>query len=240
MSYEELEHVNTLLDKAIGGRRLRQFAEQLGLNVSTISRIRSGQIRLSPELIQKIVDNAEQPGTVTTEMFYSLPPETHTRYHRNRFDEMKELESRCTGIIMMDLLQRGYTLSSSSDNQKNFDWAVKTDAIENNAERVWGFEFLLPLPGRNSKVGDYNDGSFFPHLWRCMSALYLGTAHVDRMSFVTDDVAYYRWLRKKCIDMRPLGEVSLILVDREKRAVAEEHILPPADGHIPAAPFKNN
>ena len=238
MNNEGLVQLNILLDKAIGSRSLRQFAGQIGLNVSTLSRIRSGQTRLSPELIRKIVANAEQPGIVTEEMFYSLPEGSLSTYQRSRFDEMKELESICASTIMMELLHRGYSLFSSPNNQQYFDIEIKTNALGINTERVWGFEILLPFYRNNDRPGQYNDGSLYSALWRCTSALYLGKCHLDRLSFVTDDFDFFIWIKEKCKDMNPLGEVTIILIDRKKRCVSEEHILPPKDGHIPASPFK--
>ncbi len=238
MNREGLVQLNNLLDKAIGSRSLRQFAGQIGLNVSTLSRIRSGQTRLSPELIRKIVANAEQPGIVIEEMFYSLPEGNLTTYHRSRFDEMKDLESLCTSTIMMDLLYRGYSLYSAPDDRRFFDLVVKTDSLAQESEKVWGFDILFPLPGRNKKdIGDYNDGSLYSHLRRCTSALYLGETKVDRMSFITVDSDFYVWLKEKCKDMKPMGEISFILIDANKRLVEEEYVLPPADGHIPTTPF---
>ncbi len=239
MEYLSLEQ---LITKAIGNRTLRQFANIIGVNASTISRICSGQIRLSDELIQKIVDNADTPGSVTTEMFFALCHEDKTQIRRNRFEEMQAVTSTCESIIMTDLLKRGYSLFSTSDiTESRFDFILRTDALGSDTDNIWGFEILHPFFKSATGVKkQFNDGALYSPLWRCTAALYLGQAHLNRFSLVTCDEDFFGWLIDKCTDMKPLGEISIILVDGNKKRITKEYILPTMDGHIPATPFDSS
>ena len=152
------ERLAELVEKAIGPHRNQtEFAKQIGVNPSTISRIinmkNSGAS--SDELILAIAAHADPESGVTEEMLmkaHGMIPEDNNLFH-NRGKFMYNYSERVMKQISMEILDRGYSVNSMVRQERytiaygvpslTVDFVIETNAIE-GTNKFWAFICFLP------------------------------------------------------------------------------------------------
>lgn len=226
-----------LVNDAIGVRSMSKFAAELGVNVSSISRILSGKVQeISSELLAKIATYAAPDSGVTLERLMDaqgLYARADTSASPSWSDEVQ------VQIIVNELLKRGYLVSFSSlflANNKTRVSAppiVITDAIARSEGR---WELSVSHVDRKGKALS-NDLSSW--LNRCMAEYYQGTATVGRYTRIYDLQAHYEKAKAIISDIRIPDEISIMLVSTEERRVLEEYIIPLSNGQSAKSIFQS-
>ena len=185
-----------LVIKAKGpARSLRQFAEELGVNVSTLSRIINKKTSRanSDTLIADIADHADPNSNVTFELLM----EAHGMALKETISgkSMFLFAESASNVILKELVRRGYSISgmlhegrytrkqmASLDSVMGrcyLDLEVHTNAL-GKEDSVWLFDFHTNTAGARSKQ-QYIDRT---RQWMLMYAgmLAFNEGKVDRLS----------------------------------------------------------
>ncbi len=218
-----------LVDAARGTRSIRQFAEELKVNPSTISRILNGKVKeINSQLLAKIAVYADPDSGVTIEKLM----EAQGQVKADDIDVLyTRFESACRRTISDELLQRGYSVvyvkELDQDTQNVCDFAIKTDALagENN---VWLFECKMMTAHSRIPVGMGRS-----RIWidSAMAYYYKG-GRAGRLTLVVDRMDIYESIRDTLASYALIDEISVMCISPQKGAVIREYIAPLADGRI--------
>ncbi len=225
------ETLAELTIKAKGGRSLSKFARECGVNPSTLSRLvnQKNSGPCADTLIKAIADNAESDSGVTLDMLL----EAHglasvivrgaenagsAKMIRQVADQVRdEAFGREVGdIIINSLIRKGYTVRLEQGNRHgNFDISIETDALHDIGVGTWLFEI---------KTGIYSSG--IRSLDKLFQKLYFNSLYDEgkAVSLVIADRQAFEVIRKKYRGIEIYDYVSVILVDRINRWVADEFI----------------
>ncbi|MCD8362729.1 MAG: hypothetical protein LUC98_07185 [Lachnospiraceae bacterium] len=247
------EALAELTIKAKGGRSLSRFARDCGVNPSTLSRL-VNQRNSGPcadKLIKAIADNAQSDSGVTLDMLLEAhglapiivqktagamrPSEViiqmddilgqngaevagPAKMIRQAADQFRgeAFEREAGDIIINALIRKGYTVRmEKGSNHGHFDIAVETDALHNIGVAVW----LLEI-----KTGFYSAG--IRSLDKLFQKLYFNSLYDEgkAASLVIADKQAFEDIREKYHGIEIHDYVSVILIDRIKRCVADEFI----------------
>lgn len=214
-------------------RSLRQFAEELGVNVSTLSRIVNQKTASanSDALIADIAALADKNSGITFEMLMDAHGLVNT-VRGTAHGLEKRSEEAIRTVIFKELLRRGYSLAQGEKTVMNtlggryrFDFSFITDAIDRGDGR-WGFDVYLPSFGRG------NTDSRFRAMYVMRKVSMLGGLYAnwdysyDRVSLVvTDKDAYYAAI-ERLRNCYLKNEITVILVDLEREVVEDEFLIP--------------
>lgn len=215
-------------------RSLRQFAEELGVNVSTLSRIVNKKTASanSDTLIADIAALADKNSGVTFEMLMDAHGLANSvRNGTFRFSRVTEEAVRT--VVLDELLKRGYSITLNEDvcmdtlgGRFRFDFSITTNAINRDDGR-WGFDVCL----LSQRSGTVTDRRFLAmNIMRRLSRLGSLYANWDypfeRVSMVvTDREAFYE-VTERLRNCYLKNEISLILVDLERAVVEDEFLIP--------------
>ena len=124
------EALSDLVAAAMGKRSQRQFASDMGVNVSSVSRILNGKVsEVSDILLAKIAANADPASGVTIEKLMAAQGMVEAE---SRAQLGKKYEESCRRIFSDELLKRGYTVSypkeQSRENRYLWDFEIQTNA----------------------------------------------------------------------------------------------------------------
>lgn len=219
------EALSDLIVRAKGPRRsMRQFAQDLGVNPSTLSRIINQQFNgaSKDELIVKIAACADPDSGVTLEMLMEAHG-VEEKKQDDGFESYRKAETRMRQVILDELITRGYTVENAVAEQRAHDGSfcdlvLKTNAVEQGGHR-WAFEFKLSRGGSNPGAGVYS--RWIDHI---MAILYRGTAEADKFSLVVEYRMIYEQLVERLEKFCIPDELSVILIAGNK--IVEEYIVP--------------
>ena len=155
------ERLAGLVEKAIGPHRNQtEFAKQIGVNPSTISRIinMKNPGASSDELILAIAAHADPESGVTEEMLMQangmIPEEDkYNNLFHNRREFMYNYSERVMKQISMEILDRGYSVNRMVRQERytiacgvpslTADFVIETNAIE-GTNNLWAFICFRP------------------------------------------------------------------------------------------------
>ncbi len=226
----------SLVLAAKGPRSMRQFAEDMGVNVSSVSRIINGKVtEISDQLLAKIAVFADPNSDVTIEKLMEAQGIVESV---NRAALSERFEQDCRRIVADELLSRGYKVTYSGsqvwDRAKTtaYDFEIDTDAIPNGEGR-WLFEVKMM-----SQYSRYPVGIGRTQLWlnSAMATYYRGE-RVGRISLVIDHKAMFEQIKHRFSELMIADEISVILISSKQRKVIDEYVIPLSDGRTPAYAF---
>lgn len=219
-------------------RSLRQFADDLGVNVSTLSRIVNKKTSRanSDTLIADIADHADSNSNVTFELLM----DAHGMALKETISgkSMFLFAESARNVILKELVRRGYSISgmhhdgrytrkqmASLDSVMGrciLDLEVHTNALGKD-ESVWLFDFQTNTAGARSKR-QYMDRI---RQWMLMYAgmLAFNEGKVDRLSVVIAEREIYEELLNYLEGYSLRSGMSLILIDMEQGTVVDEYVL---------------
>ncbi len=221
----------SLVKAAQGNRSMRQFAEALSVNVSSISRILNGTTtEISPYLMANIIDKAVPGSGVTFDQLVKAQGLTVTEA-REPIGKRQEWISR--SIITNELLLRGHSVRQDgrvyvSLGKHSFypDYVIRTDAFPGNKDN-WYFIDKL-----SKKVKAYSVSMIDSWLNLIMSLYYQGM-RAKRVSLVVDDENLFAGMKMWMERYEIKDEISVILVSMETGKVLDEYVAPLTDGRVP-------
>ena len=228
------EALSDLVAAAMGKRSQRQFASDLGVNVSSVSRILSGKVsEVSDILLAKIAANADPASGVTIEKLMAAQGMVEAE---SKAQLAKKYEESCRRIFSDELLKRGYTVSypkeQSRENRYLWDFEIQTNALSKGNGR-WLVETKMmsnyaPLPAGSGRTGIWLDSA--------MAAYYRGE-NVGRISLIVDYRAAFESI-KESLRKHPIrDEISIILISVGEGRILDEYVAPMIDGSIPEFRF---
>lgn len=235
MKSPDKEALADLVIRAKGPRRsLRQFAEILGVNASTLSRIVNQKTASanSDNLIADIADHADPDSDVTFEQL--MAAHGMVLKERTGFNEYALFMDSVSDIVMKELIVRGYIVKNGMVRGRGvcldsimgrcfLDFELHTNAL-GKEDAVWLFDFYAP-----GKGGVKTDEQQLNRIrqWMLMYAGMLGfnEGKVDRLSVVLADRRIYEQLLVFLEGYTLRYEMSVILIDLETRKVIEEYVL---------------
>lgn len=222
-------------------RSMRQFAEEVGVNASTLSRIVNKKTAgaNSNNLIADIAAYADKNSGITFEMLMQAHGMDLPRNVRNRWAHGMERETIYNDLIIKALLNRGYSVAQLEPGRHrtiggtfNFDLKLRTNAIP-RGDGIWGFEFcvLQPTPAGATvgRVDPIKMMNIMRRLSRISGLMAEYDYNYDRVSVVvTDSDAFYE-IQKRLEECYLKYEVTIILIDLETGDVTDEFMVPWVD-----------
>lgn len=217
-----------LVTLAMGSRSQRKFAADMGVNVSSISRILGGKVtEIGNELIAKIAVAADPDSGVTLE---KLMEAQGIVAKEDRVTLWKKFEDNCRRIFCDELLKRGYSVSypkgdRSLYNRQICDFEVVTDAIP-HGEGHWLVETkMMTLYGRTPAA----IGRTMVWLDRAMAYYYMGKV-AGRISLIVDHRDAFDQLKERLSELTLKDEITVILISTAAGRIIEEYVAPLTDG----------
>lgn len=229
------EALAELVTRAKGPRRsLRQFADDLGVNASTLSRIINQKTASanSDTLIADIADHADPDSQVTFEQLM----EAHGMELKEKpvYNEFISFRETVMDTLVKELSIRDYIVNSGFTRSRGtsldsimgrcyLDFELHTNALGKD-DAVWMFDFYSPGKGG---VKDTEQQINRIRQWMLMYAgmLCFNEDKVDRLSIVISDRKVYDRLLEHLEGYTLRYGMSVILIDLEVRKVVEEYVL---------------
>lgn len=223
-----------LVAAAMGNRSQRAFALDVGVNVSSVSRILSGNVsEISDKLLANIAAYAAPGSGVTIEKLMAAQGMVVAE---NRNDLEKKIEDNCRRILADELLKRGYMVSYREELPIEFenlcDFGIKTDALPKG-----GGLWLLEVKTSPNLAQTSNRGEALRN-WvdRAMAAYYRGE-RIGRISMIVDDLNIFCEIEMILAKNPIRDEISVILVSAGAGSVRDEFVAPLKDGRLPEFTF---
>lgn len=219
--------------KAKGPKRsLRQFAEELGVSPSTLSRIVNKKTAStnSDLLIADIAEHADPESGVTFEKMMAA----HGMAMRDEaLGVITHFREVATGTLLKELLRRGYKVNDLSGLNKPahldsilgrcyLDLGLHTDAL-GKEDSVWMFDFFVQR-GDDPVASDWLNRI---RQWMLMYAgmLCFNENKVDRLSVVISEKATFDAMIPFLEGYTSSFNISLILIDLENRTITKEYVI---------------
>lgn len=243
---ENKDSVQSLISEAQGRRSLRQFAEVIGINVSSLSRIKSGQLRPKQEIIEKIVLHAENQ-SLSVEKFNKAFDELFEPQNRRKSvrNEINQNKRGLKAIITMALLLNGHSIlqaherTDEDNDESKVDLELVTNALDPSKPSRWAFDFIgftNPIQPNNSAGW----GAIITHINFLAASYYLVGVSFDRYTVVTISEKAFQEAKSYISHYCTNDEISIMLVDYFHKTVVEEYVIPCKDGRTSVLPFNNN
>lgn len=226
-----------LFNRAMGPRSKRKFADDLGVNVSSVSRISNGQVNeINPSLLAKIAFYADPNSDVTLDQLMEAQGLIDSK---ERAKLSYRYEEECRRIMVDELLRRGNSVNYGSqpeldDIQKQMfaDFVIKTNALGAEESR-WIVECkmmsqysMLPIGSGRSKI--WIDSA--------MAYYYCG-GEAGRISLIVDNRAVFEQMKKKMSELTVPDEISVILISTSQGKILDEYAVPLKDNRKPVYPI---
>lgn len=213
-----------LVALAKGGRSQRKFADDMGVNVSSISRILSGKVtEISNDLIAKIVVAADPNSGVTLD---KLMEAQGIVSKENRFVLHRKYDDNCRRIFLDELLQRGYSVSYPKEQKRNrWDIELVTNALPHGEGR-WLVDSMTL-----TEFGRFPVATAKTKMWlnRAMAYYYMGGV-AGRISLIIDHQSAYEQLKERLSAITIKDEISVILISTATGKILDEYVAPLTDG----------
>ncbi len=219
--------LSELVIKAKGpARSMRQFASDLGVNPSTLSRIVNMQTAGANKdtLIADIAEKADPESGVTFEKLMEAHGMEKQQYN-NKIELFSRFEQRCRMVIQDELLKRGYSISAMQEGRGKdiYDILIKTDAVSHGEGR-WAFDFKMFSSDPRISGIPVGMGRTRQCVDRIMSKFYTETAEADKVSVVVERRQIFEQLKSMYSNICIPDEISFILISGNQ--VAEEYVIP--------------
>lgn len=227
------ETLISLIKAAMGKRSQRKFADDMDVNVSSISRILGGKVtEVSDILLAKIAAYADPDSGVTLEQLMQAQGIEKVR----NFSELESrFESSCRRIMADELLKKGFSVSypqGSLDVRKareEFDFQLITDAVGNDGRWLVEVKTLV--------IDKLQSGRFQSWINRAMAVYYRGEK-VGRISMAVEDKLMFEQIKSRLSEFTIPDEISVLLVSVSRGAILDEYVAPLKDGRVPMFTFK--
>ncbi len=221
-----------LVLEAKGSRSMRKFADDMGVNVSSVSRIVNGKVaEISDPLLAKIALHADPNSGVTIEKLM----EAQGLVEQNDRSNMGiRFEEDCRRIVADELLKRGYSVSYVQQEKRAraevnaFDIEITTDAIPNGGGR-WLIETKMMTQYSRFPVGF---GRTQIWLDSAMATYYRGE-QVGRISLIIDHREIFNQMKERLSHLRLADEISIILISTKQGKILDEYVAPLVNGRMP-------
>lgn len=219
---------------AMGKRSQRQFASDLGVNVSSVSRILSGKVsEISDTLLGKIAAHADPSSGVTLEKLMEAQGMVEAE---NRTQLARKFRESCRRILADELLQRGHTVlypkEQSYDNRFFCDFEIQTDALSKGNGR-WLVEAKMMPTNMQFPMGT---GTFRTWLDSAMAAYYRGE-EAGRISLIIDHQAMFERVKAVFSRYPVRDEISILLISVSGGKILDEYAAPMTNGSTPEFSF---
>lgn len=220
----DMDRLIQLIMKAKGSRTMRKFADDMEVNVSTVSRIINGKVsEVSNALLAKIAAYADPESGITIEQLMEAQGLVSSAARENL---AARYEDDCRRIIADELLRRGYSVNySKSESRTNmgmiFDFEIQTDALERGGGR-WLLEAKMFTEYGRMPIGI---GSSRRWLDSAMAAFYRGE-EAGRISIIVDHRRAFEQMKEYMSQYKIPDEISVILISTKKGRVLDEYIAP--------------
>lgn len=228
----DLDKTSAIVEKAKGSRSMRQFAEEMGMNASSVSRIINKKVdTISFETMAKIIAHSAFDRSTTYKDLISAQglvkldvPNKLTTY-----------EETCRRIMVDELLKRGYSASyplySGKSEQYHEDFAIQTDALTKGNGR-WkitaeSFSFNLGRDELHIVMNWLRDKMLY---------YYLG-GEAGRITILIDQKDIFNRVKEYFSHYIIPDEISVILISVDRGCILEEYIIPLRDGSTPKTVF---
>ena len=228
------EETVDLVTRAMGSRSRRKFAEELEVNVSSVSRILNGQVNeINPVLLAKIALHAAPNSEVTLDKLMEAqglndPQDRHLLASR--------YEEDCRRIMVDQLLRQGYTVKYESESKKDgqmiADFTLRTNAISDE-EALWLVECKMTSQRSMIPVG-YGRSQLW--LDAAMAYYYRGY-EAGRISLVVDQSEVFEQMKSRMSELSIPNEISVMLISIKEGRILKEYVAPLSDGRIPHQVF---
>ncbi len=223
----DAEVVAELVSAAKGTRSMREFAKEIGTNVSTVSRIISGKMpSISKELIYRIVEKAAPDSDVTVKKLMKAEGMVNKsdRAHRGHYFMLG-----CRQIIRDSLIEEGYQVQCISPAvfYRYSDFEINTSALE-NGEKAWLFECNFcgtkkeDIWGKRVRIDLLLD--------RIMSTFYQYGDLIGRYSIVLDSDEAIDIYKQIFEGHYWKDDISLIRIATLEKKVSYEYMIHRSDG----------
>jgi transcriptional regulator with XRE-family HTH domain len=223
-----------LVAAAMGKRSQRQFAADMGVNVSSVSRILNGKVsEVGDMLLAKIAANADPASGVTIEKLMQAQGMVEAE---NRAQLGRKFEESCRRIFADELLKRGKSVSypkeQSRESRYLCDFEIETDALTKGDGR-WLVEAKMmtsytPLPVGSGRTRIWLDSAM---------AAYYRDEKVGRISLIVDVRTAFEQLKAELTRVPIRDEISIILISIGEGRILDEFVAPLADGSTPEFTF---
>ncbi|MBR1709717.1 MAG: hypothetical protein IJ719_12960 [Clostridia bacterium] len=227
----DTEATIALVKAAMGNRSMREFAQDMGMNQSNLSRILNGKVtEIRPYTLASIAYEASPESGVTIEKLMKAQGLTIPE-ERRPVDKRHRGESN--GIIADELLLRGYSVRLEKYFRPQLsgdflvcDYAIKTDALPGD-EGYWLFEDKLV-----KKITRVSIAMMEGWVDRIMAMYYRGLK-AKRVSLVVDSEDLFNAMKILMGHIVVKDEISVILVSMDEGKVLDEYVAPLEDGREP-------
>ena len=209
-----------LVRQAMGPRSQRKFADLVGLNVSSISRIANGQTKeIRPTTLAQIAFYADPDSGVTLE---ALMRAQGLEDIKDRNMTLKQFEEDCRRIIVDELLKRGFHVEYETiENMRKYreigDFALMTDAVGKKCS-LWIFECIM-LPTATAM-------RHFIKWFNALATFYYLGGTADKASIVVSGKEIYEHIKLYLEDLKLPDRLSVLLIDLEAGRIIEEYNAP--------------
>ena len=220
----DLDALVQLVRDAMGQRSQRKFAEDLDVNVSSISRILAGKVSdINDILLAKIAANADPGSEVTLEKLMRAQGIVEAE---SRPELSRKLEADFRRILADELLTRGFSVSYPNQSSHHpetrvFDIEIITDAIGNGGR--WFVEV------KNTISGFPGMSKFRRWLDSAMATYYRGEK-IGRISLAVDNRNFFEQSKHRLAELCIPDEISVILISTASGRVLDEYVAPLKDG----------
>lgn len=219
-------------------RSMRQFAEKIGVNASTLSRIVNKKTvgANSDNLIADIAAHADKNSGITFDMLMQAHGMNLARDIRDFWVHNADIEEIYDDLVIKALLNRGFSIARLKPESHRaisgsvcLDLVLKTDAIP-RGDGIWGFDFCMVKPdslkASRERLGRMKSITVIHHLLK-MAGLFAEYQYkYDRVSVVVTDSDAFYGVQKRLENCYLKFEVTIIFIDLETGDVVDEFMIP--------------
>ena len=236
------QKVMELLFAAAGDRSFRQFAIDAGLSPGYLYRVKSGDYRLTPDVIRRLTSAAANPqGNIGYEdlmraagyqddnqermMSWSdevTPDAKHRRMWKEREIKAKEFKNVAEGIVLKSLLNKEIEFTSAAEvEDKSSIGRVRTDIklkLKKEEIKEWWIEFKFLDESRKSSrmMGRRIINLIFGNL------LATPSKKTRKISIAVNDSVFFNQIAEYKNQTSYRGELSVILIDTDNFKIVKE------------------
>lgn len=249
-----------LLKKAKGGgRSMRQFAEECGVNQSTFSRM-ANQVFIgasSEKVLKAIAKHADPESGVTLDMLMAANgmAKVVDSATVSRISGM-EIEKRFKYALMHELKMAGDS-AELVDNMKFHtgmtfsgepDIIVRSKLLESSND-LWAFDLLLQQqPSDGEKNGRNNTTRIYgrrilDRVGRILPMFFneeQGSERIGKYSFVIIDKECFSYIKAEFANYSVPFDMSFILFDLDRDVIEEEFIFKQPGGYVSTSVFSDS
>ena len=225
----DAETTADLIAAAKGDRSLRAFAEAIGINPSTLSRIMNGQTKeISPKLLAGILENADEESGVTAEKLMAAQGLVR---NPEKIKQISMLERNYRRVLADILLDQGYDVryinSEDPETAQIADIRIETNAFSKN-KSTW----LIECRTYRSMTTSTGRTIFNKWLEKVMTYYYSG-GKAGRISFMLDNDSFFQYAVDKLSKLSIPDEISVILASGDGNDIEDEYVAPMKDSRNP-------